>query len=121
MAQEQSFTATVQIAGVNPYVEVPPRLVEALGGGGKVPVLVKVSAPGVKRKREAGARKGRLAKDAPRLRAIGRLAAGGWFRSTVLTSPSNPPRLYLDTWMREAAGKGHGSFAARHAVSYLGP
>lgn len=31
--REQRFTAVVQLCGVNPYVEVPERVVRALGGG----------------------------------------------------------------------------------------
>ena len=43
MDQEQSFTADVKIAGINPYVDVPERIVNALGGGKKAAVLVKVA------------------------------------------------------------------------------
>lgn len=103
MAEEQNFAAIVQIAGINPYLDVPARVVEALGGGSKVAVLVKVAAPGASKEESAEA-PGRLARDAERLKAIGRLAPGGWFRTTVLVLRSSPPRLYLDTWMREAAG-----------------
>ncbi|MFQ5743524.1 MAG: YdeI/OmpD-associated family protein [Acidobacteriota bacterium] len=109
MALEQSFTAAIKIAGVNPYVDVPPRVVETLGGGAKVAVLVQVAAAGATEKKSAGApRRSSLAKDAARLQAIGRLAPGGWFRSTLLVLRSSAPRLYLDRWMRDTAGVGVG-------------
>ena len=44
----------------------------------------------------------------PGCKAIGRLAEGDWFRSTVLSQRSGALRLYLDTWMRETAGVGVG-------------
>jgi hypothetical protein len=104
MVQEQAFLATVQIHGVNPYVDMPRRAVEALGGGGKVAVLVKVAAAGAA-KRTPGAPRGRkLATDADSLRAIQRLAPGGWFRTTLVPRRGGAHRLYLDTWMRDAAG-----------------
>ena len=109
MAQEKSFTAAVKIAGINPYVDVPPRVVETLGDGPKVAVLVKVAATGAtKKKSTAVPQTGRLEKDAAQLKAIARLAPGGWFRSTIVPSRSSGPRLYLDTWMRDAAGVGVG-------------
>lgn len=109
MAREQSFTATIKIAGVNPYVDVPLRVVKTLGGEAKAAVLVKGVAAGATKKKSAGApRRRRLVKDAARLKAIGRLASGGWFRSTLVAVRSSAPRLYLDTWMRETAGVGVG-------------
>lgn len=109
MAREQSFTAAIKIAGVNPYVDVPMRVVRTLRDGAKGAVLVKIVAAGATKKKSAGApRRRRLVKDAARLKAIGRLAAGGWFRSTLVAPRSSAPRLYLDTWMRETAGVGVG-------------
>lgn len=109
MVREQSFTAAVKIAGVNPYVDVPPHVKQRFGGGGKVAVLVQVAAAGAARKKSAEAPGGsRLVKDAARLKAIGRLAPGSWFRSTLLARRSSAPRLYLDAWMRETAGVGVG-------------
>ena len=109
MARERSFTAHIKIAGINPYVDVPLPVVESFGGGAKLAVLVKVAAAGAAKKQSAGQPVSkRLATDAARLKAIGRLAAGNWFRSTVLARRSSAPRLYLDTWMRETAGVGVG-------------
>jgi hypothetical protein len=105
MIREETFTADIKIAGINPYVEVPSRVVETLGGGAKIPVLVKIHAKGTAKKKSADAlRKRRLAKDAARLKVIARLAPGGRFRTTVLTLRSSAPRLYLDSWMRETTG-----------------
>lgn len=106
VAAEQSFTASIKIAGINPYVDVPPYVAEALGGGvRRTAVLVKVATAGKKR---SAAPSRRVAKDSQRLKAIGRLAPGGWFRSTLVPVRSSGPRLYLDTWMRESAGVGVG-------------
>jgi hypothetical protein len=82
---------------------------ESLGEGAKVPVLVKVTEAGPAKK-PAGrpTRAGAVERDAERLKAIGRLAPGGWFRTTLVSYRSGAPRLYLDTWMREAAGVGVG-------------
>ncbi|OFW32772.1 MAG: hypothetical protein A2074_04580 [Candidatus Aquicultor primus] len=105
IAREHTFTADMRIAGINPYVDVPPHVVKALGSGSKVPVLVKVSAASAGKRKSADAQaKRRLRQDATRLKMIGRLAPGGWFRSTVLILHSSAPRLYLDSWMRETAG-----------------
>jgi hypothetical protein len=38
MDQEQGFTADVKIAGINPYVDVPERVVDAMGSGTKAGV-----------------------------------------------------------------------------------
>lgn len=109
MGRERSFTATLKIAGINPYVNVPLRVVKTLGGEAKVAVLVKVAGAGATINKSADAsRRRRLVKDAARLKAIGRLAPGGWFRSTLVALRSSAPRLYLDTWMRETAGVGVG-------------
>jgi hypothetical protein len=97
---EQSFTTGVKIAGINPYVDVPVHVVEALGAGTKAAVLVKIAAADAPRKRRT------LDKDAARLKTIGRLAPGDWFRTTLVPLQSEPTRLYLDTWMRETAGVG---------------
>jgi hypothetical protein len=103
--QQQTFTADVNIAGINPYVDVPGPVVDALGGGPKAAVLVKVARidPTTDDVPATPANE-RLAKDAARLKAIGRLAPGGWFRPTLVPLRSHPTRLYLDTWMRETAG-----------------
>jgi hypothetical protein len=106
---EQSFTASVKIAGINPYVDVPAHVVEALGGGTKAAVLVKIAAAEpVKHKAAAPQKKRVLEKDAARLKTIGRLAPGDWFRTTLVPLQVEPARLYLDTWMRETAGMGVG-------------
>ncbi|MFQ5705562.1 MAG: YdeI/OmpD-associated family protein [Gemmatimonadales bacterium] len=108
MVREQSFTAVIEISGVNPYVDVPPRVLKTFGGGAKVAVLVQVAAADATKKKSPGASRRILAKHATRLKAIGRLAAGGWFRSTLLALQSGAPRLYLDTWMRKTANVGVG-------------
>jgi hypothetical protein len=102
VAEEASFTADIKIAGVNPYVEVPEHIVEALRGGTKVSVLVKIDAGG--KRRTSVPKREKLAKDSPRLKAIGRLTKRGWFRSTLVPRRSSSPWLYLDMWMREAVG-----------------
>jgi hypothetical protein len=53
-------------------------------------------------------KKRKLDKDAAQLKVIGRLASGGWFRSTLVPSRAGATRLYLDMWMRETAGVGVG-------------
>lgn len=70
----------------------------------KTRVLVQVSATGRDKTEGGGELKRRLARDAGRLKAIGRLAAEGWFRSSLVWSRSTGARLYLDNWMRGAAG-----------------
>lgn len=104
MDREETYTAVVKIAGINPYVDVPERVVEALGGGRKAAVLVKVTGTGTLKNSFAASNQGRLARDAARLEAISRLAPGGWFRTTLVPLRSSATRLYLDTWMRETAG-----------------
>lgn len=99
---EQHFTAQVALAGVNPYVDVPASVVAALGGGPKAAVLVKLARGGQQLGEASPAQPGKLARDADRLKAIGRLAPGGWFRTTLVPQRNAPTRLYLDTWMRAA-------------------
>ena len=41
--REASFTAEVKLAGINPYIDVPDRVVRTLGEGGKPAVLVTVA------------------------------------------------------------------------------
>jgi hypothetical protein len=101
---ETTFAARVKIASINPYVDVPARVVAGLGANTKA-VLVKVSRPAdPKRPPARPPRVVKLQRDAARLTAIARLDAAGWFRTTLVPSRSGPTRLYLDTWMREAAG-----------------
>ena len=99
----KTFTAAVRLAGINPYVDVPAHVVEAIGGG-RAPVLIRLTAAGS----TAKGRRGKLASDASRLRAIGRLARGSWFRSTLVPVRGRPSRLYLDAFMRDHAGVGVG-------------
>lgn len=96
---EYSFSAEVKLAGINPYVDVPVRAVTKLWGA-KAAVLVKVARMDEDFEPSS---KTRLDKDADRLQAIGRLSRDGWFRTTLVSLPSEPTRLYLDTWMRESA------------------
>lgn len=104
MKVEQTFTAEVKIAGINPYVDVPEDVVNALGGEKKLAVLVKLHGMDpISNKDIAASKRKKLERDAPRLRAIGRLDAEGWFRSTLVPLRSHPTRLYLDSWMRETA------------------
>ena len=103
--QENIFTSEVKIAGINPYVEVPLSVVNAIGGGAKAAALVKFSGTDAMNDLASNTHeKNGLVKDAERLQAIGRLAAGGWFRSTLVPSRSGPTRVYLDKWMRETVG-----------------
>lgn len=101
---EQIFTAAVKLDGINPYVDVPVRVVKGLGGEAKARVLLKVVRVHSNGKPAVAPNRASLAKDASRLKAIGRLAPGGWFRTTLVPLRSSPTRLYLDTWMRMAAG-----------------
>jgi hypothetical protein len=98
-----SFVAVVKIAGINPYVDVPARVTSELKQRGKAVVLIKVSRRGAKKV----ARGTRMARDAARLKRVARLAPGGWFRTTVVPAGGRH-RLYLDTWMRDAAAVGIG-------------
>jgi hypothetical protein len=108
-ATEERFAASVEVAGINPYVEAPAGIVKALGGGRRIPVLVKVAAGGPT---SPSVRiRNTLENDAARLRAIGRLAPGGWFRSTIVPVGSSGSRLYLDKWMRASAGVNPGDRA----------
>ncbi|MCI0432887.1 MAG: YdeI/OmpD-associated family protein [Gemmatimonadetes bacterium] len=104
-----TFAAVIDLAGINPYVTVPAGIVAALGGGAKIPVHVKAKAsagrPRSREQRSPTARPG--VKNADKLKAIGRLAAGEWFRTTLVRHAS-AMRLYLDQWMRDAAGVGVG-------------
>jgi hypothetical protein len=99
----KSFTAVVQIAGINPYVDVPARVVEAVGGG-RAPVLIRLTGS---RSPTKGGRD-KLASHAARLKAVGRLARGNWFRSTLVPVRAQPARLYLDAFMRDHAAVGVG-------------
>lgn len=109
MAREESFTAEVKLAGINPYVDVPEHIVKVFGRASKTAVLVKIAATDpVKMKASARLVNHRFEKDAARLRTIGRLASGDWFRTTLVPARQNPTRLYLDRWMRETAGVGVG-------------
>jgi hypothetical protein len=94
----------IKISGINPYVDVPEPAVKALGGGPKARVLVKVERAGAKEKDwKTLSPEKKVARDANRLKAIGRLSPGGWFRSTLVPLRSEPTRLYLDRWMRDSA------------------
>jgi len=108
MSRPHTFTAMIDIAGINPYVIVPPRVLTAIGGVAQKRVLVRLSAA------RAGARSGRAVrppdrpvKDAAKLIAIGRLTPDNWFRTTLVKQRSGL-RPYLDQWMRETAGVGVG-------------
>ena len=105
---EASFTADVKLAGINPYVDVPEQVVKTLGARTKMAVLVKIAAAGLTMKVSSPTIKPALEKDAARLKRIGRLAPGNWFRTTLVPLRAEATRLYLDTWMREAAGVGVG-------------
>ena len=88
---------------------MPEHVVKALGRGPKTAVLVKIATTDpVKMKASIRLVNRRLEKDAARLRTIGRLAPGDWFRTTLVPLNLNPTRLYLDRWMRETAGVGVG-------------
>jgi hypothetical protein len=100
---ESRFTATVRIAGINPYVEVPARCVDALARGHRWKVLVKFARAGSKETRSRSSTRASISKDAARLRELGRLSPGGWFRTTIVPSRSGAPRLYVDQWMRKVA------------------
>jgi hypothetical protein len=103
--RDDGFSAVVKISGINPYVDVPERVVKVLGDGRKAAVLVKLSrTEPVKSRTSAAARKERLDRDASHLKAIGRLAHGDWFRCTLVPLRSDATRLYLDAWMRETSG-----------------
>ena len=100
LGTQARFMATVNRAGINPYVEVSSSAVESFGDRATIPVLVRVdptsrSAP-IPSSRSVG-------KDADRLIAIGRLSLDGWFRTTLIRLRSGATRLYLDTWMRKSA------------------
>ena len=41
--REASFTAEVKLAGINPHVDVPDRVVRTLGGGRRSAALMKVA------------------------------------------------------------------------------
>lgn len=102
---EASFTATIRIDGINPYVDVPEPVAGSLGSGYKKRVLAKLertSSPQAGSRSRAAHR--RLKADEGRLRVIGRLAPGGWFRTTLLVQRSGATRLYLDKWMRATVG-----------------
>ena len=43
---EESFTAQVKLARINPYVDVPEHVVEALGAGTNTAVLVMITGAG---------------------------------------------------------------------------
>jgi hypothetical protein len=101
------FTATVKIDGINPYVTVPPRTVAGLGGESRQPVLLRLERVSAERRPDRSRRGSKLARDAAHLIAIGRLTPEHWFRTTLVRQRS-AVRVYVDTWMREAAGVGVG-------------
>ncbi len=98
----QRFVATIQLDGINPYVDVPHGVTQGLGARPPIPVLVLFLPDG-----SGGAEEPTplsAPKDADQLRAIGRLSDDGWFRTTVLARRNAPARLYLDQWMRDVSG-----------------
>ncbi len=102
--REEQFPAVVEIEGINPCVDVPEAAVGRLGGPNAA-VLVKViraDRPDAAADDVQG--KGMVEQDAGRLQGIGRLTADGWFRTTLVPRQGVPARLFLDTWMRAAAG-----------------
>lgn len=104
-----ALLAVVKLAGINPYVEVSPRVLVRVGLAAKAAVLVKVFGVASGRRGRAGdPERGGPVRDAGRLRAIARLGPGTWFRTTLVPSRTGPTRLYLDQWMRETAGVGVG-------------
>jgi hypothetical protein len=108
MAHAPSFTAVVNIDGINPYVDVPPAIVRQLGTGKPASVLVRVAGR-TRGTAAEGEPRAPAVKDAGRLRAIRRLSPDGWFRTTLVSRHRGAKRLYLDTWMRESASAGVGS------------
>ena len=107
MSRLQKFAAVIKAAGKHSYVELLPIVVESLGAGEKIPVMVKIE------KLQAGRRKGtakpnrrNFAKDAEPLIAIARLTPEGWFRKTLIPTKTGGLRLLVDVWMRDAAGVG---------------
>lgn len=96
----ERFSGGIELDGINPYVDVPSDIVERLGGTPPIAVTLLLRPESTPNDARAPA----LPADASRLRAIGRLSDDGWFRSTVLTRRAGEARLYLDQWMREAAG-----------------
>ncbi|MFQ5575040.1 MAG: YdeI/OmpD-associated family protein [Terriglobia bacterium] len=109
MARVTAFTARIKIDRINPYVDVPAGVVEALGAEKSAAVLVKLDAvhPGCEASPRDPATT-RFETDKRELRAIGRLAPGNWFRTTFVVRLGRPVRLFLDTWMRNEAGVGVG-------------
>lgn len=91
---EHRFRATVRPDGVNFCVDVPAAVAGALQAvHGRVLLRTEPwSGP------DAGERE--------RLERIGRWTseAGGWFRTTLVPRRDGPTRLFLDRWMRSAAG-----------------
>lgn len=105
---EETFVATLRLAGVNPYVDVPHWVVQRLDDDRRSPVLVRVHPEDATEGSSANTSDRLAADDADRLRKIGRLTPDGWFRSTLVPSRSGPTRLYLDQWMRAVAQVGVG-------------
>jgi len=83
MTRRHTFTATIDIAGINPFILVPPRIVIALGDAPKLRVLVRVNAARPDGRSDRAVRPPRgPVKNAARLIAIGRLTPDTWFRTT---------------------------------------
>ena len=112
MRATKTFVALIGISGINPYVEVPEEIVEALGGNR---ARLRVRLAKAPKRGEAGRKpgpQGLASGDAEQLRAIGRLSEDGWFRTSLVPSKDGPTRLYLDGWMRAEAEVGVGDAVA---------
>ena len=107
--KNQKFTTDVMLAGINPYVDASKQVVKTLGGELRAALLVKyVKVDPSKGEQTVSPEIRKLEADAASLKTTGRLAPGGWFRTTLVPIRSKSTRQHLDTWMREAAGAGVG-------------
>ncbi len=104
----QQFSDQVRLDGINPYIEVPEAIIWGWGERGSIPVLVRVVMLDDILPDGSVPEPDVAAGDALRLRAIARLTEDGWFRTSLVPRRNSPPRLYLDKWMREAAGASTG-------------
>lgn len=93
-----SFTALIKLSEINPYVDVPMRVAADFPGRNER-LVIQVEAV-------ASRKRGKPLTDATRerLQAVGRLSPDGWFRVTLIRMRNEPPRIYLDMWMRAQAG-----------------
>ncbi|REJ75270.1 MAG: DUF1905 domain-containing protein [Acidobacteria bacterium] len=108
MRGQHFFKAELLVEQINPYVVVPSRVSDDLGDVFPIPVRVRFSRGEEDGDQEDDLQE-RLGKDFECLVAIARVSTDGWFRTSVVRRKGEA-WLFVDKWMRKAAGSVSGDY-----------